>query len=356
MIRKDGLSGIIRAKNEARFLDDCIDSCIDALDELIVVYNDCTDETPQILEKKRQQYPDKLKVYAYNNHILSHNLSKEEFEYAINLPEDSPRLHSSQCNFALSKVSCKYAVKIDPDQVYFADEIKKWRDVCSREINTKWQLSFIFGWFFMMYISAYRRASVRLGYPCLAMIPNWLVTTFKSSYADYAKWRLQRGTAAISFSGVNLFYDDVWYIPFDRYNIHPPYNGEGDTLVFRVSDKTYFVRYYANKKPYAVVENFHQPYKILIADAPVWFHLHANRTYCVEKVKRVKEEHPELFVSPKYFVRMSYQEILNKMAPTANTLFQRTLFALVHKMGIQIVKKHLELLKSIKSVTNKSGK
>ena len=36
-ILKDGLSGLIRAKNEARFLSTCIDSCIDSLDELIVV-------------------------------------------------------------------------------------------------------------------------------------------------------------------------------------------------------------------------------------------------------------------------------------------------------------------------------
>ena len=60
-ILKDGLSGFIRAKNEAQFIEACIDSCIDALDELIIVYNDCTDETPEIVERKRKQYPDKIK-------------------------------------------------------------------------------------------------------------------------------------------------------------------------------------------------------------------------------------------------------------------------------------------------------
>lgn len=52
--RKKGLSGLIRTRNEAKLLGPCIDSCIDALDELIVVYNDCTDNTESVLEEKRK--------------------------------------------------------------------------------------------------------------------------------------------------------------------------------------------------------------------------------------------------------------------------------------------------------------
>ena len=100
---KDGLSGIMRVKNEARFIEKCINSCIDSLDELIVVYNDCTDETPQILEKIEKRYPDKLKVYKYEHNVLSLRLTEAEFEYAMSLPEDSPRLFCNQCNYLLSK-------------------------------------------------------------------------------------------------------------------------------------------------------------------------------------------------------------------------------------------------------------
>lgn len=345
---KDGLSGLIRAKNEGGVLEGCIHSCIDGLDELIVVYNDCTDNTQEILEELCKQYPQKLKVYPYDNKVLSHNLTKEEYEYATNLPDDSPRLHCNQCNYGLSKVSYKYVVKIDPDQIYYGDEIRKWRNVCSGELSIKWQWSFVFGWFFMMYISAYRRISSLFGYPCLKMIPNWLVHAFQDKYQKYAAYRLQCGTTAVSFSGVNLFYDKEWYIPFDRYNIHPPYNGEGDTLLFKVSERTYYIRAYRDKPPYAVVESFVHPYKVLISGIPVWFHLHANRAYCFEKVKKVKEEHPELFVRPTDFLRMTYKEVLQKMDPKVNTLFQRILFALVHKMGMDVVRRHLELLDRIK--------
>lgn len=346
---KNGLSGLIRAKNEARFLGGCIDSCIDSLDELIVVYNDCSDGTEEVLAEKVKQYPDKLKVYPFNHKILSHNLSKEEFEYAISLPEDSVRLHATQCNYALSKVSYKYAMKIDPDQVYFADELKKWKDVCSKDKQMRWKVSFILGWFFMMYISVYRRISAVLKKPCLWMIPNWLISCFKAFYGEYIKWRLQRGTVAVSFSGVNLFYDGVWSIPLDRYNVHPPYNGEGDTLLFRVADNTFFMRFYdKNKKPYTVVERLSHPYKIVMADAPIWFHLHANRMYCYEKVSKIKKEHPDLFISPELFVNMSYRKVHNKMTFNVPTLYQRILFALVHKMGLQSIKSHLFLLNKIK--------
>ena len=349
VLRKKGLSGFIRAKNEARFLSSCIDSCIDSLDELIVVYNDCSDNTERVLNEKVQQYPDKLKTYPFNHHILSHNLTKEEFEYAISLPEDSERLHSTQCNYALSKVTYQYAMKIDPDQIYFADEVQKWREICCAEENLKWKPDFVLGWFFMMYISLYRRISSKLGYPFLQMIPNGLIHLFKEFYGDFIKCKLQQGKVAVSFSGVNLFYDKEWTIPFDFYNIHPPYNGEGDTLLFKISEETGFSRFYdVNRRPYAVVERFHHPYKVVIADNPIWFHLHANRAYCFDKVRKVKADHPELFVLPEDFINMTYKQVHNKMNHKVHTLFQRTLFALVHKMGLKTVKAHLWMLDKIK--------
>ncbi len=345
--KKNGLSGLIRTRNEAKLLESCIDSCIDALDELIVVYNDCSDNTAEILEKKRMQYPEKLKVYAYNHKVLSFDLTHDEFEYTKTLPDESPRLYCNQCNFGLSKMQYKYAVKIDADQIYFTDEIKKWRDVCAGKLSLKWNLSYLWGWIFMVYFSLYRRISVKSHRPGLFMLPNRLVDLFIDSYIRYAKWRLVRGTACVALSGLNLFKDNNWYVPFDKFNIHPPYNGEGDTVIFKLSASTYFSRRYSDKITYSCTELFHNPYKVMFA-GPVWFHLHANRAYCCDKVKEVKKEHPDLFVLPRNFLKMNYKEVLKKMDPKVNTLYQRTLFALVHKMGIQTIKNHLNLLDKIK--------
>ena len=136
-------------------------------------------------------------------------------------------------------------------------------------------------------------------------------------------------------------------IYLNKFNIHPPYNGEGDTVIFKLTEKTFFSRRFADRITYSCTELFHNPYKVMFA-GPVWFHLHANRAYCCDKVKKVKSEHPELFVSPEKFLRMNSQEVLTKMDPKVNTLFQRTLFALIHKMGIQRIKEHLYLLDKIK--------
>lgn len=343
--RKEGLSGLMRIKNEASFIEGCIDSCIDALDELIIVYNDCTDGTPEIVEKKRMQYPDKIKAYAYNYGVLSHNLTREEFEYVKNLPDDSPRLHCNQCNFALSKSNYKYAVKIDADQLYFADELKKWRDVCSGDVPMKWHFNFIFGWLFMMYFTAYRRLSVKCGKPCLWMLPDWLVKLLFKYYSNYSKWLLQRGKALIALSGVNVFKDDRWYVTFDGVNIHPPYNGEGDTVIFKVSDQTYWGKYPREREPYSVTEVFvNKSCRKIMFTYPMWFHLHANRKYCCDKVKKMKDEHPECFVPVEDFPSMTYRQVLDKMDKKAHTLFQMTLFALIHKIGKNVITKHVNML------------
>lgn len=55
----------MRVRNEGNFIHDCVESCIDALDELIVVYNDCTDNSAEEIKKVAAKYPDKIRYYAY---------------------------------------------------------------------------------------------------------------------------------------------------------------------------------------------------------------------------------------------------------------------------------------------------
>lgn len=343
--RKDGLSGLMRTRNEASLLGPCIDSCIDALDELIVVCFDCTDNTLEVLEEKKRQYPDKLRVFEYNHKVLAFDLTQEEFEFAKTLSDDAPRLYSNLCNWGMSKARYKYLTKIDSDQLYFTDELKKWRDICSETIQVEWHISFILGWLFMMYFTAYRRLSFKCGKPCLWMIPDWLVRRWFKYYHKYSQWQLLRGKACIALSGLNVFKDGCWYVPFDGVNIHPPYNGEGDTVLFKISDATYWKRRCSNKITYSVTENFYHPYKMMFT-YPVWIHLHANRKYCCDKVRKMKDEHPECFVPIEDFPSMTYREVLDKMDKKAHTLFQMTLFALIHKIGRNTIKEHMKILLS----------
>lgn len=341
---KTGLSGILRVKNEARFVGACIESCIDALDELIIVYNDCTDATPEILKEKQIKYQNKIKIYPYEHNILAHDLTREQFEYIIGLPEGTPQLLSTYYNFALSKVTYQYCLKIDADQIYFTDELRKWRDLCHED--PCWKHSFFIGWIFMNYFSVYRRLSSFLGKPFLSMLPDKLAEKCFSYYKSYASFRLLKGNAAISLSGLNVFKDDEWYVPFDGLNIHPPYNGEGDHLIFRLSDETFFSKLYIDKAPYHVIEVFNCPYKLMYT-GPIWFHLHALRETCWSKVKKYKDEYPGQFVPIEKFPSMTYEEVNDKMDHKSHTGYQRTLFALIHKQGRHIIKKYLNLLDNI---------
>lgn len=340
---KDGLAGLMRVHNEAALIEGCIDSCIDALDELIVVCNDCTDETPAILERKRKQYPSKLKVYSYNHKVLSFDLSEEEYKEALNLPDDSVRLYCNMCNFGLQQSHYKYVVKIDTDQLYFAAELKKWRDACCRG---KWKMVCCLGWLFMIYVSVYRRASVAFGRPLLFLLSNWLIEVFRSPYLKFSAWQLRRGKVAVSLSGINVFHDDKWYIPFDTIHKHFPYNGTGDTVIFKLTPETYFTRW-PSIEYQSVTENFHNPYKVVYAGL-FWFHLHANRVHIFDKVKRVKDEYPEMFVSFEDFAKMPYAYVHRKMRSVPSTLFMRILYALIHPDGKNMIAKYSYLLCHVK--------
>ena len=58
----------------------------------------------------------------------------------------------------------------------------------------------------------------------------------------------------------------------------------------------------------------------------------------------MKDEHPECFVPIEDFLVMSYKEVHDKMNKKAHSLYQRTLFALIHKIGTYMLRRHFYLL------------
>ena len=55
--RPVGVTGLLRVKNDAEFLALCIDSCIEALDELVIVYQPCDDDSPESSKAKGGNTP-----------------------------------------------------------------------------------------------------------------------------------------------------------------------------------------------------------------------------------------------------------------------------------------------------------
>lgn len=270
-----GVTGLLRVKNDAEFIDLCIESCIDALDELVITYQVCDDDAPRIIEEKRRQYPHKIKTYFYEPSILSHKLSKDEIESVKKLPRDSVHLLSNYYNYSLSKVSYRYVIKIDTDQLYFSDKLK---EICDAYRNTGKQI-----------ITLKERMAYNVTL-CLGhaynLFPSCYFFPFKKIIDTYKKFVLKKiinEKVMLSVSGINLFCNkDGWSIPLgnNKNGIRSPFNGVGDHLFFALKKDTYYIpwEYYDEKKNlYFYYEIFHKMEQDILYGGFLWFHLDAIR-------------------------------------------------------------------------------
>jgi len=349
---KAGISGIMRVKNDAEFVEACIDSCIEALDELIIVYNDCSDNSPELIKKKQKEYPTKIKVFEYKHKVYSISLTEEEYKYALNLSDDSPNLLCNYYNFALSKANYQYAIKIDADQLYFKDELNKWRKICRDEHYNSSKFYYGIGYLVNIYYILYKFLSFKFQRR-LQIIPSKIVESLKPYYESYAAQELKKGNACISLSGVNVFKMQEWFVTMgkenDIFNIMPPFNGEGDHLIFKISPSTYYKKYdmpYYNKLRnfnYSLIEEFVHPYKTLCWGF-AWFHLNSMRKDYRELITKVKQEHEEAFIDIKEFSSFTYREIEERMDKVMTNNRQKTIFALTYKNSSNTILKHLPIL------------
>lgn len=126
-----GISGHLRVKDEAMSLAECIDSCIDALDELIITYNKSTDNTEEILKEYKNKYPDKIRIYYYAPNLIKYD--KDEY----NIKYSSVHYLAEYTNFGYLKIKYKYYMKIDADQVYFTEKLLDIREALLMDINNK---------------------------------------------------------------------------------------------------------------------------------------------------------------------------------------------------------------------------
>ena len=313
-----GVSGIMRVKNDARFIERCVESCIDALDELVIAYNDCTDDSPEVIERVRAKYPAKIKVYPYEHHILSLNLSREEYEFAKSLDESDPRLLCNYYNFALSKVSFRYAVKIDADQIYFKEKLKEWCDFYRKETCSLSTLIVLLGFIICIWMKSVNRLNMvsrHIWHLLPSRMPKWMCRAYKA----YAQYRVKRYGDSVILSGLNLTkLNGKWVVPKGRknslINVLPPFNGAGDHLFFEVTNQCYYKPFdsmeYASlvSNNYALIETFICPRKKFMGGY-FWFHLNMDRPSVKEKIKKVYDKDPSAFEYVENFLQKSYYEI-----------------------------------------------
>ena len=341
----------MRVKNDAEFIAGSIESCIDALDELVVVYNDCTDNSAEVIETMRQKHPDKIRVFEYPYKVLGAGLTKEEYEYAKSLPDDSPSLLCNYYNFALSKVRCEYAIKIDADQIYFKENLKKWCNLVRQgnEVEGSYMLGKIFHYYFLAYRYFSLKFKIRLPF-----MPEWLSKTVKPHYEKFALEQMIKGKACLSFSGLNVYKDNLWYVTLglknNALNVLPPFNGENDHLLFKVSNQTYYRKFdmdYYNlisNSSYSLIEEFVHPYKPMFMGF-CWFHMNAMRSRFKKQVLSVKQSNPEAFERIDTFLKYNYRTVERKADKRIHSLYQRVLFSFIYNADKRSIASNLDILR-----------
>ena len=355
---RNGVSGIMRVKNDAEFIEASIDSCIDALDELVIVYNDCSDNSPELIYKKQMQYPDKIKVYEYKHKIYSINLTKEEYEYAKSLPSDSPHLLCNYYNFALSKVTCQYAMKIDADQIYFSDKLKEWCDAYRNVGYVQFSFKTLLGcgaWLLFYMMLLYTRKTNKLS----NIFSRKILEKIRPYYDVFVSFLVKKYEIPCVMSGMNIFKDknDEWYVSLgkinDIINILPPYNGAGDHMIFKVTDEVYYKPYdcpsynVQRSDSYTYIEQFVQPKKTFYIGA-MWFHVNAMRKNCRDKVSLAKKKYSFSFMPIKSFLKSNFVfDIIPKMKDNFVNGDMKALFCFLHQTETDEIEKNMYLLSSI---------
>ena len=352
----NGVSGIMRVKNDAEFIEASIDSCIDALDELIIVYNDCSDNSPELIYNKQAQYPDKIKVYEYKHKIYSINLTKEEYEYAKSLPSDSPHLLCNYYNFALSKVTCQYAMKIDADQIYFTDKLKEWCDVYRHGFKVS-SFKRLIGKGVWVYSRVINRINSKRG-KITHCLPQSVVRRLYPYYLAYIKALVTEKNINVSLSGLDVVYNGSWLVTIGKkneiINILPPYNGVGDHLIFKVTADVYYrpddCQFYNSLRSdsYSFIERFvckDKNYHIGV----FWFHLNGMRNNVRKKVIEAIGKYPGSVMPLDVFSVSDYDKDIEPFIDRKMMLtYQRSMFQFIHQGEAHLLPSQLKYLSTIK--------
>lgn len=347
--RKNGVSGIMRVRNDAEFLAASIESSLPALDELVIVYNACEDNSPEIIKSYSEKYPGKIKTYEYIPEILAWNLSDREVADVFNgtIPEENTL--AGYYNFALNRTSYKFAIKIDSDQIYFTDKLKEVCDLYRNEAKSmKTAFAFICSYIFKKLFSI----SVRF-----ENLPRILSSSsFWETYLRLLKAGLLYKKVCTSFSGINLVVDKGVWVSMGKEieggrDILPPYNGEGDHLIFEVTDSTKYVPVindgYNNKNGFgkSVIERFVGD-KGIYPMGFLWIHLSACRKTTYSETLRLREMYPERYMPLEKFISIC-SELIRKIYKCENNAAMRVYFQFVHS---DLKKNRIEIVKSLNRV------
>lgn len=126
--RRPGISAFMRVRNGADFLEPTILSHLPFFDEIVIVYNQCTDDTGSIASRLARQHPDKIRVFHYVDRVYPPG-----HPAYVSLPQESPSSMGTYSNFALAQTRCTVATKLDDDHVCIPRNLQPLVDAIRRK-------------------------------------------------------------------------------------------------------------------------------------------------------------------------------------------------------------------------------
>jgi hypothetical protein len=137
--RRPGVSAFMRIRNGADWLELTVRSHMPYFDEIVAVYNQCTDATPEILFRLQREFgSQRLRVIHYEDPV--HPPGSEG--HATTGP-DSPNSLVNYYNFALASTQYAFATKLDDDHLAIAETVRHVTDaIRNNEVSTREMLSF----------------------------------------------------------------------------------------------------------------------------------------------------------------------------------------------------------------------
>lgn len=110
--RPRGVSAFMRIRNGAFSVEAAIRSHIGQFDEIVALYNRCTDATGEILARLEQEFAPRLRVYHYLPQVFPPGSEGHR-----TTPPDAPQSLVAYYNCALSLTRFSHATKLDDDHV-----------------------------------------------------------------------------------------------------------------------------------------------------------------------------------------------------------------------------------------------
>lgn len=118
--RKPGISAFMRTRNGADFLEATIRSHVRFYDEIVVVFNQCTDSTEEILSRLTRELGPRLRVFHYRDRVQP--LGSPQHAAT---PGHHPESMVNYSNFALAQTRHQIAVKLDDDHLAIPEPVEK---------------------------------------------------------------------------------------------------------------------------------------------------------------------------------------------------------------------------------------